>query len=102
LTFTVNVYGIQLLPAIQMMGGICHVVFFVALIVPLVLLAPRSTPDFVFTAFLNEGGWKSDGVSWCVGLLTVTFCFMGKLLMGRRREVSLIDPFSQASTELSI
>ncbi|PSS15140.1 hypothetical protein M430DRAFT_142583 [Amorphotheca resinae ATCC 22711] len=77
LTFTVNVYGIRFLPTIQVVGGLCHVIFFLVLIVPLVLLAPRSTADFVFTAFLNEAGWKSDGVSWCVGLITVTFCFMG-------------------------
>lgn len=63
------------------MGGICHVVFFFALIVPLILLAPRSTPDFVFTALVNQAGWPSDGISWCVGLLTVTYCFMGKSLL---------------------
>jgi hypothetical protein len=83
LTFTVNVYGIRILPTIQVVGGLCHVIFFLVLIVPLVLLAPRSTADFVFTAFLNEAGWKSDGVSWCVGLITVTFCFMGKILVRR-------------------
>lgn len=61
-----------------MVGGICHVIFFFALIIPLILLAPRSTPDFVFTTFVNDSGWSSNGVSWCIGLLTVTYCFMGK------------------------
>lgn len=76
-SFTVNVYGIKILPVIQLVGGICHVVFFVALIVPLVLLSPRSTAEFVFTEQLSNGGW-SDGLSWCIGLLTVTYCFLGK------------------------
>ncbi len=76
-SFTVNVYGIKILPIIQLVGGICHVVFFVALIVPLVLLSPRSTAEFVFTEQLSNGGW-SDGLSWCIGLLTVTYCFLGK------------------------
>lgn len=77
LTFAGNVYGIRLLPAIQLMGGLCHVIFFFCLVIPLILLAPRSTPDFVFTQLINQGGWSSDGISWCVGLLTVTYCFMG-------------------------
>jgi len=77
LSFAVNVYAIQILPLIQLFGGIMHVTFFIALVVPLVLLAPRSTPEFVFTELLNEGGWKSDGISWCLGMLTVTYCFIG-------------------------
>jgi choline transport protein len=78
LTFGVNVYAIKILPALQLVGGIFHVTFFIILVVPLVLLSPRSTPKFVFTELLNNGGWESDGVSWCLGLLTVTYCFLGK------------------------
>ena len=77
-TFAINVYGIQILPVIQLIGGIFHVTFFVIIIVPLILLAPRSTPQFVFTEVLNEGGYTSDGLSWCIGLLTVTYAFLGK------------------------
>ena len=79
-SFAANVYAIQILPLIQLFGGIMHVTFFIALAVPLVLLAPRSTPEFVFTELLNEGGWKSDGISWCLGMLTVTYCFIGSSL----------------------
>ncbi|KAH8594759.1 putative amino acid permease [Bisporella sp. PMI_857] len=75
--FAINVYGIRILPALQVIGGIFHIAFFVILVVPLVLLSPRSTPEFVFTEILNEGGWKNDGIAWCLGLLTVTFCFLG-------------------------
>ncbi|OKL59910.1 hypothetical protein UA08_04916 [Talaromyces atroroseus] len=76
-SFAFNVWGIRILPLIQLFGGIFHVVLFIALSVPLILLAPRSTPDFVFATVLNEGGWNSNGVSWCLGLLTVTYCFIG-------------------------
>ena len=78
-TYVVNVYGIKLLPLIELIGGVCHIAFFFAILIPLVVLAPRSSADFVFTQLLNDGGWKSDGVSWCIGLLTVTYCFVGKL-----------------------
>lgn len=77
INFAINVYAIKLLPMIQVFGGIAHVAFFVMLIVPLVLLSPRSTADFVFTTVLSEGGW-SEAVSWCIGLLTVTYCFLGE------------------------
>lgn len=77
ISLAVNIFGIRLLPFIELVGGICHIAFFVALIVPLVLLSPRSDAAFVFTQSLDEGGWNNSGVSWCVGLLTVTFCFAG-------------------------
>ena len=73
-----NVWGIRLLPMIELIGGICHVVFYVMIIVTMVVLAPRSSPEFVFTQFENGGGWASNGVSWCVGLLTVVYCFVGE------------------------
>lgn len=75
--FVTNVYGIRLLPAIELLGGISHVAFFVALLVALVVLAPKSSATFVFTDLENAGGWSSNGVSWCVGLLTVVYCFVG-------------------------
>jgi amino acid transporter len=86
LSFAANVYAIKILPLIQLFGGIMHVTFFIALIVPLVLLSPRSTPEFVFTELLNEGGWKSNGVSWCLGMLTVTYCFIGESQQAMHKE----------------
>ena len=74
----INIWGIRLLPVIELIGGICHLVFYVMILVTLVILAPRSPPSFVFTQFNNGGGWASDGVSWCVGLLTVVYCFVGE------------------------
>lgn len=78
LNFAINVYAINILPVIQVLGGIAHVAFFVMLIVPLILLSPRSSADFVFTTVLSQGGWKNEAISWCIGLLTVTYCFLGK------------------------
>lgn len=77
ITFAVNVYAIKILPLIQLIGGIMHVTFFVALIVPIVLLSRRSSPDFVFNTIESNGGYESKGLSWCIGLLTVTYCFLG-------------------------
>ncbi|KKK16917.1 amino acid permease [Aspergillus rambellii] len=76
-SFSMNVFAVQILPLLQLFGGLMHVVIFIVLVVPLVLLSPRSTARFVFTDLLNQGGWSSDGVSWCLGMLTVTYCFTG-------------------------
>ncbi|KAK5133339.1 hypothetical protein LTR08_007864 [Meristemomyces frigidus] len=75
--FSFNLWGMRILPMIELLGGICHIVFFIMILVALVVLAPQSSPKFVFTEFLNGGGWASDGVSWSVGLLTVVYCFVG-------------------------
>lgn len=74
----INIYGIKIMPALQMMGGILHITFFIALVVPIILLSRRSTSQFVFTELLTaDGGWQSPGIAWCLGMLTVTYCFLG-------------------------
>ncbi|KAE9403296.1 putative amino acid permease [Gymnopus androsaceus JB14] len=75
--FSVNVFAVKLIPIIELLAGILHPVLFVALLVPLVVLAPRSTNEFVWTELVNESGGYSDGVSWCIGLLTVAYSFSG-------------------------
>lgn len=75
----INIYGIRILPSLQMLGGIIHIVFFISITIPIVLLARRSTPEFVFTELtISEGGWQSHGIAWCLGMLTVTYCFLGR------------------------
>jgi choline transport protein len=80
LTFVIvliNIFGIRIFPYIETLALILHVIFFFCILVPLVHLAPRSSASFVFKTFSNTGGWKSDGVSWCIGLLTSTYAFSG-------------------------
>lgn len=90
LAFTINVNGIRILPHFESLAGVCHVLFFFALLIPLVYLAPRSTAAFVFTEFDNSGGWSSNGVSWCVGLLTVTYPFVGECIVFEHQGSRLI------------
>ncbi|KAL8900820.1 MAG: hypothetical protein Q9207_005511 [Kuettlingeria erythrocarpa] len=74
----VNVLGTTIFPHIETAAFLFHICFFFVLLVPLVYLAPQSTARFVFTDFENTGGWKSDGVSWCLGLLTSAWSFVGE------------------------
>ncbi|KAI1268033.1 putative amino acid permease [Xylariaceae sp. FL1019] len=73
----INIFGMRIFPYIETLGLILHVIFFFALLVPLIHLAPRSSVDFVFNSFANNGGWKSDVVSWLIGLLTSTYSLSG-------------------------
>ncbi|KAF2186370.1 amino acid transporter-like protein [Zopfia rhizophila CBS 207.26] len=51
--------------------------FFVVLITLLVLSPQKSSAKDVFAQFLNEGGYKSKGLSFFVGLITPVFAFSG-------------------------
>ncbi|KAL9105807.1 MAG: hypothetical protein Q9227_009063 [Pyrenula ochraceoflavens] len=56
---------------------IVHVVGFFAILIPLVYLGPHDSAHNVFTQFLNEGGWPSQGTSFWVGIVGNVFAFFG-------------------------
>jgi len=63
-----------MLNTLEMIGGICHVLFFIVSIITLVVLAERSTSSFVFNNLWHDvSGWENPGVAFSLGLLTVTF-----------------------------
>lgn len=103
----INIYGIQILPSLQMVGGVIHIIFFIAITIPIILLARRSTPDFVFTELItSDGGWQSPGIAWCLGMLTVTYCFLGKIIpqieiADAGKSFLTLAPFNQDSIVLS-
>ena len=72
----VNILGIRVFPHIETAACLFHICFFFVL----VYLSPRSTAKFVFTDFENSSGWKSNGVSWFLGLLTSAWSFVGEYL----------------------
>ncbi|KAE8352422.1 amino acid/polyamine transporter I [Aspergillus coremiiformis] len=74
----VNIYARRLLSAVEVMGGIIHIVFFPAVLVTLVVLGSRNSSEFVWTYFENStSGWQNDGVIWSVGLLTAVYTLSG-------------------------
>ena len=73
-----NVYGRRLLAPLEIIGGICHLLFFICTVVILVVMAPRSTAEFVFTNRVSDiSGWTNPGVAWCIGLLSAAFPLVG-------------------------
>ena len=65
------------LPKIEGLILVIHTLGFFAIMIPLVYMAPRSTAEEVFTHFLNEGDWPTQGLSFFVGLIGVAFSFLG-------------------------
>ena len=67
------------LPKVEGMVLVLHILGFVAILVPLVYLAPHSTSSEVFAVFLNGGGWNSQGLSFFIGLVGNATAFLGRL-----------------------
>jgi choline transport protein len=57
--------------------GIIHVAAFVAIVIALGVTSKKNSSEFVFTEFVNNSGWKSDGVAWLVGLQSTVYPFLG-------------------------
>ena len=73
----VNIFAIKALPHLETLVGILHVCLWFIWTIPLVYLLPHNSATFVFTDFENNSGWSNNGISWCLGLLTVTYPFIG-------------------------
>lgn len=73
-----NMYTFQLIPWIELLAGILHVVLFIIFLALFVALAPRHTPEYVFLTTQAQSGWNNPFVSWNIGLLTPTWGFVGQ------------------------
>src|SRR5262249_22767912 len=79
-----NLYFRHLLKALEMIGAILHVVFFIVTIITLAAMAERSSVDYVFkTLTTGVSGWTNPGVSFGIGLLTSVFPLAGNFVITR-------------------
>ena len=78
LALFVNTYLGRLLPQIESMMLLIHILGFFGILIPLVYLSPHQSAKFVFTDFLNLGGWSSKPLSFFIGLITALDSFPGK------------------------
>ncbi|KIW88741.1 uncharacterized protein Z519_10787 [Cladophialophora bantiana CBS 173.52] len=65
------------LPIIEGMILILHLLGFLAIIVPLWVMAPRGSGHVVLLEFTNYGGWTSTGLSAMIGLLAPMAVLVG-------------------------
>lgn len=74
----VNTVLSKLLPAIEVMVLILHVMGFFAVLIPLVSLSPTRNSTDIFKTFLNEGGWQTKGLAFFIGLNGNAGAFIGE------------------------
>lgn len=75
----VSVFSNKMLPLIQNLTLLFHVVAFVIVLVVICTVSPtRHTAAFVFTESMNNSGWSNDGVAWCIGMLSSCYVLIGK------------------------
>ncbi|KAH3950440.1 hypothetical protein HBI56_233280 [Parastagonospora nodorum] len=72
-----HMWTIKLLPVLEMFVGTLHILMFLALFLVMLIMGRNASAEFVFTGFVNQTGWKSNGVAWFVGLLPAIFAFVG-------------------------
>jgi choline transport protein len=77
LSLFVNTYLARILPEIEAVVLLLHVIGFFVVLIPLVYLAPPGSAHSVFGTFTNDSGW-SKGLSFCIGLATSMFSFIGR------------------------
>lgn len=80
LSLFINTYLARLLPNIEAIVLIIHVVGFFGILIPLIYLAPKSSVSDVFETFINSGGWSTDGLAFFVGSIQAMFSLIGKCI----------------------
>ena len=86
---TINVAAGRLLPKFEGALLVLHIVGFFAVLIPLLTLGPKGDPKEVFTTFFNLGGWSSQGLSFCIGIMGSVFAFVGTLRPQTRQHMSI-------------
>lgn len=73
----INSVGAKLLPRVEGLILILHVMGFFAVLIPLIYLAPHNNAEFVFGSFINGSGWSNPGLTWLIGLIGTNLPFIG-------------------------
>lgn len=55
-----------------------HILGFFGILIPLLILGPKGNAHEIFTTFVNMGGWDTQGLSFCIGIMGSVFAFVGK------------------------
>ena len=98
----VNTFLASQLPAVEGLVFIVHIIGFIAILIPLVYLAPHGSTSDVFNRFLNEGAWSGTGLAFFIGLVTSVFSLLGvdaaAHMAEEIRNASTVIPWSMLST----
>ncbi|KAE8393058.1 putative amino acid permease [Aspergillus alliaceus] len=76
-SLAVNIVGGKLLPRLENLVLVLHIVGFLAILIPLTYMADHKSAKEVFTMWTNEGGWSSNGIVFFLGMQGGVFAFSG-------------------------
>jgi amino acid transporter len=65
------------LPKFEIFIIVFHIAGFITILSVLWVYAPHNSAHFVFTTSLNEGGWSTQGLSYCIGFMGNVATFVG-------------------------
>lgn len=73
----INTVVSKWLPKIEGFILIFHILGFFTVLITLLYMAPHGSAASVFKTSLNEGGWPTQGLSYCVGFIGNVATFVG-------------------------
>ena len=76
-TVTGNIYATRLIPRVQTLFFVLHIVAFSCVILPICINAPKADASEVFAGFENTGGWSSTGFAVLAGQLSAIYMMCG-------------------------
>ncbi|KAF2101597.1 amino acid transporter [Rhizodiscina lignyota] len=76
-TIVFNTYLAQVLPMLETISLVGHVLGFFVTLIPLWVMCPKNSANDVFATFVDGGGWGNIGVACLISQTTVLYCNLG-------------------------
>ncbi|KAF9077332.1 amino acid/polyamine transporter I [Rhodocollybia butyracea] len=77
ITIVFNTYGARVLPKLEIVSLIGHLLGFFVVMIPLLVLCPKNTAFDVFVNFQDNSGYNNIGMAYLTSQVTVMFCNLG-------------------------
>lgn len=77
LALGINAAGGKLLPRLEMLILVIHILGYFAILIPLTYMSDHKSREEVFKDFVNTGGFPTDGLTWFIGMTGCVFAFAG-------------------------
>ncbi|KAK8038351.1 7-keto 8-aminopelargonic acid transporter [Apiospora phragmitis] len=72
-----NLFAFKLVPWVEMTGGVLHVAMFIVFIILFPVMGTRHNSDILFFDSTASGWADQPGVSWNLGMITLTWALTG-------------------------
>jgi len=77
ITIVFNTYAAGVLPTLEIISLVGHLLGFIVNLVPLLVLCPKNSAYDVFVRFENSSGYSSNGAAFLISQVTIIYCNLG-------------------------